>query len=825
MALDLSTLNGPQQEAVLTTEGPLLVLAGAGSGKTRVLTHRIAHLVMDNGVNPWEILAITFTNKAANEMKERLTQLIGDGCRGMWVMTFHKCCGRILRANAELIGFTENFTIVDDDDQKRLIKQILADLDYDEKRYQPKTILNIISSAKNDLVYPEDFAIEAGTPLEKTAAEVYTEYQKRLKANNAMDFDDMLMHCYTLLTNNPAVLAAYQDRFHYLLVDEYQDTNHVQYELCKLLAAKYKNIMVVGDDDQSIYSWRGADVRNILEFERDYKNCRTVYLEENYRSTGNILNAANAVIAKNKRRKAKRLFTSGADGALVGVYYAGDERDEGRWVAGEIDKAKKKGEINSYNDVAILYRTNAQSRVLEDMMLRAGIPYRIIGGLKFFDRKEIRDVMAYLSLVINNDDDLAFARIVNVPKRKIGKTTTDKIHAEAGYLQCSEFVAAEHLVGSGEISGQAQQNLAKFIMMIRDAGTYKGELKDVVEMIIDKSGIVQELEDQKTDEARERIENIKELLTVVEEFAENNAIEEEVYEAPTPQQVGEDYVVVNGVLMDVAETVPELVEGPVSAENVADGGPSTGSGTAAAPPIAQQGTSLADFIEWVRLRTDLDANDGGDQAVTLMTVHAAKGLEYEHVYVVGLEEGIFPGMRSIADEQELEEERRLAYVAFTRAKKKLTLVHAQSRRLYGMRDSNPASRFLTEIPSELRENLGIGSSGFEGFGQEKRGSRRGIAGSGTDYYNSGRVSNVSSSSQSRTSRPGSAPFKIGFQPNSKPAPAANSGTFAVNDIVEHKTFGRGRVVAIKGDRISIKFDRTHETKTLLRDYAPIVKVE
>lgn len=780
--MDLSTLNGPQQEAVLTTEGPLLVLAGAGSGKTRVLTNRIAYLVTEKGVAPWQILAITFTNKAANEMKDRLAQIIGGASRGMWVSTFHKCCGRILRANAEVIGFTENFTICDDDDQKRLVKAILQDLDYDDKRYQPKTILNIISAAKNDLIYPEEYAQYAGSPLEKTAAEVYVEYQNRLKKNNAMDFDDMLMHCYTLLANNPHILETYQERFRYILVDEYQDTNHVQYQICKLLAAKYKNIMVVGDDDQSIYSWRGADVRNILEFEKDYKDCHVVYLEENYRSTGNILDAANAVIAKNKKRKQKKLFTNSGEGEKVGVYYAADERDEGRWVAGEIDKAKRRGDISGYNDAAILYRTNAQSRTLEDMMLRSGIPYRIIGGVKFFERKEIRDVMAYLALVANNDDDLAFERIVNVPKRKVGPSAVEKIRAQAANLGCSEYLAAETLIGAGDLTTIVKNNLAKFVLMIRDAGTWTGNLKDVVEMIIDKSGIVAELEEQQTDEARERIENIKELLTVVEEFAENNSETDVAYSAPA---------VTDDVLLD--------------------GEP---------PKIEQPGTTLADFIEWVRLRTDLDTSADDGQAVTLMTIHAAKGLEFEQVYVVGMEEGLFPGMRVTNNEEELEEERRLAYVAFTRAKKKLTLVHAQSRRLYGMRDSNPASRFLTEIPAILRENLGIGSSGFEGFGQEKRGSRRGIAGSGTDYYNSGRVSNVSSSSQSRGQ---SAPFKFGGQASSSAAVKKNDGGFAVNDTVEHKTFGRGRVVAVKGDRITIKF-ASGQTKTLLRDYAPIVKI-
>ena len=782
MSLDLSTLNPAQREAVETIDGPLLVLAGAGSGKTRVLTYRIAHMIEDLNIPPWEILAITFTNKAAKEMHERLIDLVGSVARGMWVSTFHKCCGRIIRANADLIGFTENYSIYDPDDQKRLVKAIMQDYKFDEKRFPPKTILEVISSAKNNLQFPEEFSVYASTPLEKTASEVYAEYQKRLKLANALDFDDMLLYAYVLLRDVESVRRAYQNRFKYILVDEYQDTNHVQYEICKLLADAHKNLMVVGDDDQSIYSWRGADISNILDFEHDYKNAKVVKLEENYRSTGNILNAANAVIAKNKNRKDKRLFTSGEDGDLIGVYYASDERDEGRWVAGEIDKSLRKKEIKSYNDVAILYRTNVQSRVLEDMFLRCGVPYRIIGGTKFFERKEIRDVMAYLTLVTNTGDDMAFERIVNVPRRGIGQSTIEKIRQEALSLGCSELIAAESLASSGNLRPAVSKAIVNFLNLIHEASNYEGELKNIVGNIIAKTGLIEELEAQQTDEARDRIENIKELLSVVEEFAESRDAQEEQFEAPTPENDGD------------AEVATEKL-----------------------------GCNLPDFIEWVRLRTDLDAVAGEDDAVTMMTIHSAKGLEFSHVYVVGLEEGIFPNMNMGKTEEDLEEERRLAYVAYTRARKKLVLTHSQSRRLFGMCDQNPASRFLKDVPADLRENLGIGSSGFEGSGWEKRGSRRGISGSGTNYYNSGKVSNVSSSSQTRSKN---GPIKFGFQPNTSSSFGSVGGSklFSKGDQVEHKTFGRGCVLSVDGDKITIKFSRLKETKTLLKDYAPIVKV-
>ncbi len=437
MPIDLTGLNGPQKEAVLCTEGPLLVLAGAGSGKTRVLTHRIAHLVEDLGVAPWQIMAITFTNKAAAEMRERLGGLIGPYSRGMWVSTFHSMCVRILRADCERLGFSQGFTIYDDDDSKRLVKHIYGELNLDEKRYPVAAIRNRISKAKNDLQVAEVYAeeVEKGSdPVAKVAARVYARLQERLRQLNAFDFDDLLLYTWLLLKNHPDVLAAYQQRFLYILVDEYQDTNHAQYALTQLLAAANQNIMVVGDDDQSIYSWRGADLRNILDFEKDYPNAHVVKLEENYRSMGNILDAANAVIANNITRKPKKLFTSQPAGEKISVYMATDERDEGRWIASEIEKQHGSG--TPYNQIAVFYRTNAQSRMLEDMLLRAGVPYRLVGGTRFFDRAEIRDVMAYLSLVVNPANDMAARRVINTPKRGIGSTTIEHIEYVARETEC-----------------------------------------------------------------------------------------------------------------------------------------------------------------------------------------------------------------------------------------------------------------------------------------------------------------------------------------------------------------------------------------------------
>ncbi|MGN0046504.1 MAG: ATP-dependent helicase [Eggerthellaceae bacterium] len=778
MPIDLDTLNESQREAVLCTEGPLLVLAGAGSGKTRVLTYRIARMLETNGVAPWQILAITFTNKAAREMRERLGGLVGPAVRGMWVSTFHSMCVRILRANADALGFTKNFTIYDDSDTKRLMKEVMAQLDIDQKRWPVNAIRNAISNAKNDLLVPSQFAQQAHDPTAKVAARVYSVYQERLKAANAFDFDDLLLYTYLLFKNHPDILAVYQERFKYILVDEYQDTNHAQYAITKYLAAKYQNIMVVGDDDQSIYSWRGADIRNILEFEADYPTAHVVKLEKNYRSTATILNAANAVIANNTNRKAKKLIPTQDQGEKIQVYTATDERDEGRWIASEIERRRAAG--TPYSEMAVFYRTNAQSRMLEDMLLRAGVPYRIVGGTRFFDRAEIKDVMAYLTLVVNPANDVAAKRVINVPRRGIGKTTIEHVEQVALAERLSFMDAAQYCITDESLRSNTRKALAGFVQCIQEMATFGGDLRKVVEAIIDKSGLIAELQAERTDEARSRIENIKELLGVVDEFVQTHEDDELLFEAP----------------------------------NAADG-------VSDEPPVRMlSGNSLADLIEWIALRTDLDTTMDGDSCVTLMTVHAAKGLEFDVVFVAGMEESIFPHMSSSFDPAGLEEERRLAYVAITRARKRLFITCAQSRQLFGQTNCNPQSRFLMEIPLELRTNSGLGSTGFSGTGWEKRGSRRGISGSGSEA-GEGRVFGGGRSVSARTNTNGGRTKSFSAADHKK---AAASQEFRAGDTVDHKVFGRGKVLKVDGDMLTVKFAKTNQTKKLMKDFAPIVKI-
>lgn len=777
MPIDLDGLNGPQKEAVLCTEGPLLVLAGAGSGKTRVLTHRIAHLVEDLGVVPWQIMAITFTNKAAAEMRERLGLLIGYHARGMWVSTFHSMCVRILRADCDRLGFQQGFTIYDDGDSKRLVTNIMSDLNIDPKRYPVQAIRNRISNAKNELKVAAVFAEEAKDPISQVVARVYTRLQERLQQLNAMDFDDLLLYTWLLLKNHPDVLAAYQDRFRYLLVDEYQDTNHAQYALTQLLAAAHQNIMVVGDDDQSIYSWRGADLRNILDFEKDYPNAHVVKLEENYRSTGNILAAANSVIANNMTRKPKKLFTSQPAGENISVYMATDERDEGRWIAGEIERLHGKG--IPYNQIAVFYRTNAQSRMLEDMLLRAGVPYRLVGGTRFFDREEIRDVMAYLNLVVNPANDVAAQRVINKPKRGIGTTTVQHIDYVARENGCTFLQAAELCTADEEIRPNTRRAIGEFTALIRQAQTYEGDLRKVVETIVHKSGIIEAYRAVGSDEAEGKIENVQEFFGVVDEYVQTHNDAEAMFEAPT---------------VGAIDTDDE-------------------------PPVRTfQANSLADFTEWVTLRTDMDSMGDDGAAVTMMTIHAAKGLEFDVVFVAGMEESLFPHGNSSQDAKGLEEERRLCYVAITRARKRLYLTNAFTRQIFGQSSANPPSRFLSEIPAELRHNIGMGSEGFSGSGWEKRGSRRGIAGSGTEA-GGGRVFGQSSASGSRPRQQA--------RPKANPnagKKAAASMTFAKGDTVDHKVFGRGTITKVDGDTLHVRFQRTGQTKKLLKDYAPIVKI-
>lgn len=774
MPIDIDSLNPAQKEAVLCTEGPLLVLAGAGSGKTRVLTHRIAHLVEDLGVAPWQIMAITFTNKAAAEMRERLGGLIGSNARGMWVSTFHSMCVRILRADCERIGFSQGFTIYDDDDSKRLMKQILEELNVDPKRYPINALRNRISKAKNDLIVPEVFIDQYKDVMNQVVGRVYKRLQERLQALNAFDFDDLLMYTWLLLKHNNDVLQAYQNRFKYLLVDEYQDTNHAQYVLTQLLAEANKNIMVVGDDDQSIYSWRGADLRNILDFEKDYPEAHVVKLEENYRSVGNILAAANAVIDNNVTRKRKKLFTSQEDGEKISVYMASDERDEGRWIASEIEKQHAAG--IPYDQIALFYRTNAQSRMLEDMLLRAGVPYRLVGGTRFFDRAEIRDVMAYLNLVVNPANDIAAHRVINVPRRGIGKTTIEHIDYVACENECTFLQAAELCTADDAIRLSTRKVIAEFVALIHEASSYAGELRRVVETIVERSGIIGALQAENSDEAAGRIENIQELFGVVDEYVQSHDDDDALFEPPSAEQ-------------------DENAE-------------------AEKPPVRTfQAQSLSDFTEWIMLRTDMDTMSEDGSAVTLMTIHSAKGLEFDCVFVAGMEETLFPHSNSSFDPQGLEEERRLAYVAITRARKRLYLTNAFTRTIFGQSTANPASRFIAEIPQELRKSVGTGSSGFSGSGWEKRGSRRGIAGSGTEA-GGGRVFGTSSASGSR-------PRKESRDTGKK---AAAKMSFARGDKVDHKVFGKGTIVKVDGDTLHVKFVRSGQTKKLLKDYAPIVKI-
>ena len=879
-AVDIDSLNPAQREAVLTTEGPLLVLAGAGSGKTRVLTFRIAHMIGDLGVRPWQILAITFTNKAAAEMRERLGAMLpGGGMRGMWVCTFHAMCVRMLREDADLLGYTGQFTIYDDDDSRRMVREIMTNLGIEQKQYPINMIRSKISTAKNAMVGPEEFIEKASSPQEQKAGQVYLELERRLRAANAMDFDDLLVRTLELLRTRPEVLEKYQDRFRYISVDEYQDTNHVQYEIANLLAAKYQNLMVVGDDDQSIYSWRGADISNILDFEKDFKAAKVVKLEQNYRSTGHILAAANAVVRNNSQRKDKRLFTALGDGEKIQAYQASDERDEGRWIASEIDKLNSTGV--SYDDMAVFYRTNAQSRILEDMFLRAGVPYKIVGGTRFFDRAEIRDVMAYLKMIVNPADEMSVKRVINTPRRGIGSTSIGKIEELARQNRCSFFQACElGCAETGLLSAKVRHALGDFVNIVREGRRMDGELKDVVEMIVDKSGLVQAFRAEGTMEAESRAENIQEFLGVAAEFEETHEDIEGTLESLEELRAAGVADVMPAQAADVASAPRDgrdaaALGNPLDALAAPVASPQeafammAGAGAPAAPSAAALAVAeverlygplackaLPALLEWLALRSDLDALAGDTHAITMMTVHSAKGLEFPVVFVAGMEESIFPHIAGWTDDDpaKLEEERRLAYVAITRARKRLFLTYAATRRTYGSTQANPRSRFVNEIPAEDIEFSGIGSSGFEGTGWEKRGDRRGTFGSGqgSDMYG-GRVfgsytrstpgtqrrtvispdaGRVGASSIGDVRKP--ATFGSGAPRPSKRAvsatverkvdTAAAAATFAAGDRVSHKTFGPGTVIATAGDMIEVQFERSGQTKKLMKGFAPIVKL-
>jgi DNA helicase II / ATP-dependent DNA helicase PcrA len=660
MADLLAGLNPVQQEAVLHGEGPLLIVAGAGSGKTRVLTHRVAHLI-ERGVSPFAILAITFTNKAADEMKQRVAALVGPVAERMWVSTFHSACVRILRRDADRLGYRSSFTIYDQADAHRLTGYVLRDLDLDTKKLPPRAVHGVISTAKNELVGVEAFAERARSPYDRHIADVYREYQQRLRAASAMDFDDLLMVAVELLGSQPDVLASYRQRFRHILVDEYQDTNRAQNEFVMLLGGEHRNVCVVGDSDQSVYRFRGADIRNILEFEEAFPDAATVVLEQNYRSSQTILDAANAVIANNAMRKPKALWTEQVGGELIQRYHAQDEHDEAAWVAQQMRALRRRG--CSWGDLAVFYRTNAQSRVVEEALVRADIPYTVVGGTRFFDRKEVKDLLAYLRAVANPLDEVSLKRVVNVPKRGVGDTSIGRLDrwAAGQSLTFADALAAAERAG---VTGRALGGIADLLAVLgelRERVAAGATPHNVLEAVIERTGYVAELEAERSLEAVGRVENVGELLGMAAEYHE----------------------------LDV-------------------------------------------FLESVSLVADADQVDGDESKVVLMTLHTAKGLEYPSVFLVGLEDGVFPHLRALSDPDELEEERRLCYVGITRAQQRLHLSHAWCRTLWGSTQYNPPSRFLAEIPEELTvladggyrrsagRTAGGESGGGGGFGGQAR---------------------------------------------------------------------------------------------------------
>jgi len=742
---NLQDLNPVQRQAVESGEGPLLILAGAGSGKTRVLTYRIAHLIA-SGVEPWNILAITFTNKAAKEMRERVISLVGSEGEGLWVATFHSTCVRILRREiSKLPGYSRSFVIYDASDQLALLKECLRELNIDEKKIVPRAVLSVISDAKNKLQDVDTFTAKAsGDYFLEKAAEVYALYQKKLIANNALDFDDLIMLTVRILRENPDVLNFYQQKFRYILVDEYQDTNHAQYVLINVLAKRYRNLCVVGDDDQSVYGWRGANVQNILDFERDYPEAKVMKLEQNYRSTQKILKAANEVVSHNYNRKGKKLWTENDEGDQIILYQASDEHDESRYIAGKIRELSD-SEGRRYSDFAILYRTNAQSRVLEEHLMKEGIPYRIYSGVKFYERQEIKDILAYLRLVHNPADRVSFARVLNVPKRGLGKVTLAKILA---YADEQEMPVLETLAEAAYIPDLPNRNvgpLTAFYEMLKKFRNKAAEgilVTELTELILKETGYLNSLRAENTVEADARIENLNEFLSVTTEYDQNF----------------EDYI------EDFVQS------GDFSEEDL---------------------VILGGFLEQVSLVAEIDNFDENEDAVKLMTMHSAKGLEFPVVFAAGLEDGIFPSSRSLMEEYLLEEERRLCYVTITRAKEKLFLSYAEQRMLYGRTEPCVPSRFLKEIPADLMT--------YES-------SEREILGRGF----------------------GSWPTKFSnWKKTGTPVVSSDPESFRIGDKVEHPKFGAGIVMAVKGSgkqaELTVVF--SGEVKKLLAEYAKLVKLK
>ncbi|WP_371863565.1 DNA helicase PcrA [Aneurinibacillus danicus] len=732
---------------MLATDGPLLLLAGAGSGKTRVLTQRIAYLLREKNVAPWSILAITFTNKAAREMKDRISAIAGPDAEDIWISTFHSMCVRILRRDIDRIGYNRNFTILDSSDQVSVIKQCQKEMNIDPKKYDPRAVLGLISSAKNELKTPEQYGGMVAGPVEQIAQQVYSLYQKKLKSNNSLDFDDLIMKTIQLFEEVPEVLEFYQKKFRYVHVDEYQDTNRAQYMLVKMLAAGYKNICVVGDSDQSIYRWRGADITNILNFEKDYPNARTILLEQNYRSTKRILEAANKVISNNIGRKPKNLWTENDEGAMIRYYTADSEHSEAYYIVDEIQKAVDRG--REYRDVAILYRTNAQSRVIEEVFVKSGIPYNIVGGTKFYDRKEIKDMLAYLRLISNPDDDLSLTRIINVPKRGIGAGTVEKIAAYAARQGISMYKAIQEVDQIG-LSARLSDAVVKFAHLITELEGMQEYLgvTELAEEVLTRTEYREELRREGTLEARSRIENIEEFLSVTMEFERTN-----------------------------------------------------------------EDKTLVAFLTDLALVADIDKLDETEEdrgnAVVMMTLHSAKGLEFPVVFLVGMEEGIFPHSRALLEEVEMEEERRLAYVGITRAEEELFLTRALMRTLYGQTKMNAPSRFIEEIPEHLIQP--------EGIVQQRLAARN------------GRVDSRAAQPQQRA---GVVPMRSTQTMGGASAVKAEGGAEALDwkagDKAEHGKWGIGTVVSIKGSgqdlELTIAFPNPTGLKKLLAKFAPIKKL-
>ncbi|MFY0830548.1 DNA helicase PcrA [Enterococcus faecium] len=736
----LNGMNPRQKEAVLHTDGPLLLMAGAGSGKTRVLTHRIAYLIEEKEVNPWNILAITFTNKAAKEMKERVNAILASGGEDVWVSTFHSMCVRILRRDVDFIGYNRNFTIIDSSEQLTLMKRILKELNIDPKKYDPRSILGTISQAKNSLQTPQDFAKMQGSYYEEIVAKCYAAYQKELQYNQCMDFDDLIMNTIRLFEEHPDSLTYYQNKFHYIHVDEYQDTNHAQYTLVNLLAGRFRNLCVVGDADQSIYGWRGADMQNILDFEKDYPDAAVILLEQNYRSTKNILSAANQVIENNSNRKPKNLWTENKEGNKITYYRADNERDETRFIVDRMQEEIRSNHRN-YGDFAILYRTNAQSRVMEETLLKANIPYKMVGGHKFYDRKEIKDILAYLNVLANPQDSISFERIVNSPKRGIGPGSIEKLRSFASLHEWPLLEAAQN-VELANIGGKAGQQLGSFGEMIQEVTQMIPYLTvtELTKEVLDRSGYLEDLKIQNTLEAQARIENLEEFLTVTQEF-----------DKQFEQQNEED------------ADAPE--------------------------------EKLTVFLNDLVLVSDIDNLEEDASQVTLMTLHAAKGLEFPVVFLIGLEEGVFPLSRALMEESELEEERRLAYVGITRAEEALYLTNAFSRTLYGRTQYNRPSRFVEEIDQELLE--------IEGMRPTPK--KTPVFAKKTAYsYKQPETAVVSS----------------------KSATGGEKNSWKPGDKVKHKKWGLGTVVRVSGTSKDLELDvafPSQGVKRLLAAFAPIEK--